>query len=199
MKRISTSSYVPARAPVIRTASTPSAHTSAMKRSLKARIPIVPAFRSEAAQYPNFGPPPFFYEHHAIFCSNATPLRTTTALFGHRIVVAALERHPVGLQIFRARQVLGPGVARHQCRRLPDDVELAVRTDLADIDRFGDVVVGQHLGGAASEVGSLDAGQRVDHLVRIGRFHLLDRLHPHGKANEVGWCGVWEGSWRCRQ
>ena len=41
------------------------------------------------------------------------PLRAT-ALLGHRIVVAALERHPVGFQILRARQVLGPGIARNQ-------------------------------------------------------------------------------------
>src|ERR1700716_2169898 len=117
-----------------------------MKRSLKARIPTVPAFRREAARYPNFGPPPFLLPTpRYISVTNATPLRTTPTLLGHRVVVAALERHPVGLQILRTGQVLRPSIARHQCRRLPNHVELAVRTHLADVDRLGDVVVGQHL------------------------------------------------------
>ena len=37
-------------------------------------------------------------------------------------------------------------------------VELAVRAHLADEDRLGDVMVGQHLGGAAGGVGSFDTG-----------------------------------------
>src|SRR5205807_6649407 len=78
-------------------------------------------------------------------------LRRAAALLGHRIVVAAFQRHPVGFQVLRARQVLGPGVAGDQCGRLPDDVELAVAADLADIDRLGDVVIGQHLGGTAGK------------------------------------------------
>src|SRR5262249_36091079 len=61
---------------------------------------------------PQSGPPPFplrtpRYVTH-------TTLRRATALLGHRIVIAALERHPVGLQILRAWQILGPGIARNQ-------------------------------------------------------------------------------------
>src|SRR5262245_12796295 len=125
-----------------------------MKRSLKARIPIVPAFRSEAARYPQSGPPPFLVRTPRYVTH--TRLRRATPLLGHRIVVAALECHPIGLQILGAWQILGPGSTRNQRRRLPNDVELAVRTHLADEDRLGDVVVGQHFGRAAREVGSLD-------------------------------------------
>src|SRR5258708_8976603 len=140
-----------------------------MKRWLKARIPIAPAFRSEAAQYPQSGgPPPFLLRTPRYFTQ--TTLRRATALLGHRIVVAAFERHPVGFQILRARQVLGPGIAWNQCRRLPNNVELAVRTHLADEDRLGDVVVGQHFGGSTGEVGGPHAGPRLDHLVVIVRF-----------------------------
>src|SRR5262249_7361025 len=117
-----------------------------MKRSLKARIPIVPAFRSEAAQYLQYGPPPFLLRT-ARYVTRTT-LRRATALLGHLIVVAAFERHPVGFQVLRARQVLGPGIARHQGRRLPNDVELAVRAHLADVDRLGDVLGWQHHGGS---------------------------------------------------
>jgi|SRR6516162_7784929 len=56
------------------------------------------------------------------YACNAT---TRAALLGHCIVVAAFERHPVGYEVLRARQVLGPGIARDQGRRLPNDVELA--------------------------------------------------------------------------
>src|SRR5204862_6888553 len=76
-----------------------------------------------------------------------------TALLSHRIVVAALELHPVGFEILRAWQILRPGLAGHHTRRLPNDVELAIPTYLADIDRLSDVVVRQHLGGAARKVG----------------------------------------------
>src|SRR5260370_17723866 len=101
-----------------------------MKRSLKARIPIVPAFRSEAAQYPQSGgPPPFLLRTPRYFTQ--TTLRRATALLGHRIVVAAFERHPVGFQILRARQVLGPGIAWNQCRRLPHNSNLPVPPPLA--------------------------------------------------------------------
>src|SRR5437660_12509348 len=72
-----------------------------------------------------------------------------TALLSHRIVVAALELHPVGFEILRARQIPRPGLAGHQTRRLPNDVALAIPTYLADIDRLSGVVVLQHLGGAA--------------------------------------------------
>src|SRR5262245_66254225 len=91
-----------------------------MKRSLKARSPIVPAFRSEAAQYPQSGPPPFPLRTPR-YVTHMT-LRRATALLGHRIVVAALERHPVGFQVLRARQILGPGVARNPWRRLPNEI-----------------------------------------------------------------------------
>ena len=39
------------------------------------------------------------------------------ALLGLGVVVAALQRHPVGLDVLAARQEVGPGVARHRARR----------------------------------------------------------------------------------
>src|SRR5207248_2958223 len=78
------------------------------------------------------------------------------ALLGDSVVVAAFQCDPVGYQILGARQVLGPRIARHQSRSLPYHVELAVRTHLADKHWLGDVVVGQHGGHAAGEIGRLD-------------------------------------------
>src|SRR5271170_3790079 len=54
------------------------------------------------------------------------PLRCATALLRHGVVVAALELHPVGLEIFRTRQVIRPSIAGHQALGLPHHVELAV-------------------------------------------------------------------------
>src|SRR5262245_58638767 len=48
----------------------------------------------------------------------------TSALFGDLVVVAALQRHPIRLEILRAGQEVGPGVAGHESLGLPDDVEL---------------------------------------------------------------------------
>src|SRR6478735_2605481 len=204
VKRRSPSSYGPARAPVIRTASTPSAQTSATKRSLKARIrssrhckrrgpncaatPDSSLAANTTLTLPGAADSVYSLPHlrkgGADRVTSAT-LRRAATLLGHRIVVAAFQRHPVGFQVLRARQVLGPGLAGDQCGRLPDDVELAVAADLANIDRLGDVVIGQHLGGTAGEVGSFDAGQRVNHLIRIGRVRFLDCLHPHREADDV--------------
>jgi hypothetical protein len=69
---------------------------------------------------------------------------------------------------------------------LGDHVELAVGLDLADQDGLGDVVVGEHRRDAAGQVRRGDAGQRVDHLVGIEALGLLDRLHPHGEADDMG-------------
>src|SRR5215467_12032916 len=122
-----------------------------MKRSLKARIPIVPAFRSEAAQYPQSGGPPPVPLRTPRYFTQTTPLRAT-ALLGHLIVVAAFERHPVGFQVLRARQVFGPGIARDQGRRLPNDVQMGGRAALARESRVWEVKGGQQLGGSAGEV-----------------------------------------------
>src|SRR6185369_12504704 len=61
------------------------------------------------------------------------------ALLGRLVVVAALERDPVGLGILAARQIVGPCVTGHD-RRLEHHVELSVGAHLADVDRLGDVV-----------------------------------------------------------
>ena len=108
------------------------------------------------------------------------------ALVGLHIPIAALLVDPVADQVLRAIELLRPGVACDEAGRLPHHVELAVGAHFADQDRLGDVVVRQHLGHAASQIRHLDAGQRVDHLVGIGRLGLLDRLHPHGEADHVG-------------
>ena len=71
------------------------------------------------------------------------------------VVIAAPELHPVGDQILRALEIGRPSGAGHEAVRLPHHVELAVAAHLADIDRLGDVVIGQHLGGTAGEVGHM--------------------------------------------
>ena len=65
------------------------------------------------------------------------------------------------------------------------DVELAVGAHFADEDGLGDVMVRQHFRDTAGQVRRVDAGQRVDHLVGIGGAGLLDRLHPHGEADDM--------------
>src|SRR5882757_9493346 len=62
------------------------------------------------------------------------------ALAGLHVEVPAGERlAPIGDQVLRSFEVVGPLVTRHQARGLPDGVKLPVRLDLADIDRLGDV------------------------------------------------------------
>src|SRR4029077_9105099 len=83
-------------------------------------------------------------------------------------VVTPLQGRPGGLEIRRARQEVGPGVARDETLGLPHDIELAVAADFADEHGLGDVVVRKHLGGAAGEIWPFNAGQGVDTLVCIG-------------------------------
>src|SRR5262245_49364093 len=109
----------------------------------------------------------------------------TAALVGLGVVVTALLADPVADQVLGALELLRPGVAGDEARGLPHHVELAVGLDLADEHRLGDMVVGQHLRGAAGQVLGFDARESVDHLVRIGRLHLLDRLHPHVESDDV--------------
>src|SRR6478609_3765638 len=59
------------------------------------------------------------------------------ALLRGLVVVAALQRDPVGIDVLAARQEVRPGVARHCVRRLPYHVELAVRAHLANQHRLG--------------------------------------------------------------
>src|SRR3984885_4269500 len=109
----------------------------------------------------------------------------TAALVGLGVVVAALLADPVADQVLGTIELLRPCIAGNQTRGLPHHVELAVGFDFADEHRLGDVMVRQHLGGAAGQVLGFDAGQRVDHLVGVGRLHLLDRLDPHLEADHV--------------
>src|SRR6185437_6562968 len=83
------------------------------------------------------------------------------ALLGHGIEVAALELHPVADQILGGRDVRRPSRTRHELLRLPHHVELAVRPDLADEHRLGDVMVRQQRGHAARQVRRLGAGKRL--------------------------------------
>src|SRR5690349_23032975 len=89
------------------------------------------------------------------------------ALVGLGVVVAALLADPIADQVLGAFELLRPGVAGHEVLGLVDDSELAIALDLADEHRLGDVVVGQHLGDATSQVRRFGAGQRVNHLVGI--------------------------------
>ena len=68
-------------------------------------------------------------------------LGPSPALVGLGVVVAALQRHPVGDQILGAVEIRRPGIASHKAARLPHHVELTVSPHLADEDRLGDVVV----------------------------------------------------------
>src|SRR6188768_2806231 len=79
------------------------------------------------------------------------------ALLGLGVVVAALQRDPVSLDVLAARQEIRPGVARHQALRLPDRVELTIRAHFTDEHRLGEMVVRQHLGDATREVRSFEA------------------------------------------
>src|SRR5436190_6682416 len=117
--------------------------------------------------------------------SLAASASSAAALIGLGVVVATLLPDPVADQVLGALELLRPGVARDETRRLPHHVELAVRLHLADEHRLGDVVVRQHLRGTAGQVRRFDAGQRVDDLVGVGGLHLLDRLDPHGEADDV--------------
>src|SRR5206468_5388131 len=73
----------------------------------------------------------------------------TAALVGLGVVVAALLADPVADQVLGALELLRPGVASDKTRGLPHHVELAVGFDFANEHRLGDVMVWQHLGGAA--------------------------------------------------
>src|SRR6186713_3604130 len=84
------------------------------------------------------------------------------ALVGLGVEVAALLADPVADQVLGAVELLRPGVAGNETGRLPDHVELTVRLDLADEHRLGDVVVREHLGGAAGQVLGFDARESVD-------------------------------------
>ena len=87
------------------------------------------------------------------------------ALAGGDVEVSAGEwRPPVGDQVLRALEEVGPLVAHDQAGGLPHHVELAVGLDLADQHRLGDVVVRHHGGDAAGEVRHLDAVHGDVHL-----------------------------------
>src|ERR1700730_3271987 len=120
----------------------------------------------------------------------------TAALVGLGVVVAALLADPVADQVLGALEFLRPCIAGHQARGLPHHVELAVALDFANEHRLGDVMVGKHPRGAAGQVLGFDAGQRVDHLVGVGRLHLLDRLAPYVEADPVSFHRIVGGALR---
>src|SRR5271155_1218705 len=141
----------------------PKAKSSATRQARLRRIAIIsPALNREAA-----APLP----RRRI----RTLILRAAARFRYGVVVAAVELHPIRDQILGAGKIRRPGVPRHQARGLPHHVELAVAADFADEDRLCDVVIGQHFGDTAGEISLLDAGQRGDHFVRIGRAGLLHR------------------------
>src|SRR4030088_2385768 len=97
----------------------------------------------------------------------------TAALVGLGVVVAALFANPVADQVLGAIKLLRPCIAGNQARGLPHHVELAVGFDFANEHRLGDVMVRKHLRDTAGQVGRFGSRQCVDHLVGIGRLHLL--------------------------
>src|SRR5438552_13743241 len=124
-------------------------------------------------------------QHRRLLRSYRESGALAAALVGLDVVVAALLADPVAGQVLGAFELLRPCVARHQARGLPHHIELAVGLDLADEHRLGDVMVRQHLRDAAGQVRSFGARQRINHLVGVGRLHLLDRLDPHVEADDV--------------
>src|SRR5580704_13479959 len=84
------------------------------------------------------------------------------ALLRNLVEVAALELHPVGLEVFRSFEIGRPGGAGHEPLRLPHHVELAVGADFPDEHWLADVMVRQHRGDAAGQVRRLDARERLD-------------------------------------
>src|SRR6185437_14003219 len=64
----------------------------------------------------------------------------TGALLSDFVVVAALERDPIGLDIFATRQVVRPGIARHFSGRFPYYVVLIVVFHLTNVYRLCDVM-----------------------------------------------------------
>src|SRR5882757_4869035 len=180
------SSNGPADAGRTRQVSNRSERNSVRKRSRQWPNTSIP--RQECERRRRVPPPSPVLESVCVVDQVRSPLGSralAAALVGLGVVVAALLADPVADQVLGAVELLRPGVAGHQARGLPDHVELAVALDLADEHRLGDVVVRQHLRGATGQVRRLDAGERVDHLVRIGRLHLLDRFHPHVEADHV--------------
>src|SRR6266540_4205942 len=121
--------------------SKPSASTSATKRLITVGIRIFPAF----GLWGGGGAAASWLISERL---RALP----AALVGLGIVVSAFQLDPIGDQILRALELLGPGVTGHQAFRLPNDVELPIPLHLADEHRLGDVVVGEHHRGAAGEV-----------------------------------------------
>src|SRR5579862_5294567 len=103
-----------------------------------------------------------------LYLSSRSSGSLTAALVGLGVVVAALLANPVADQVLGAVELLRPGVARNEVLGLVNHAELAIALDLADEHRLGDVVVRQHLRHATGQVRRFNAGQRVDHLVRIG-------------------------------
>src|SRR3954466_13745744 len=110
--------------------SMPTANTSAMRRSLNTRISLFPASRRRREAAVNAA--------SRIGQESFRSRTRSAALLGDLVVVAALEGNPVGFQVLRTRQVVGPGIARDQALGLPHDVKLAVAFDFADEHRLGD-------------------------------------------------------------
>src|SRR5690606_38004913 len=107
--------------------------------------------------------------------------RTTNAL---RIIASPRLQ---ALLAFIAGNVRTPRLGADRPLALPHHVELAVRLDLADVDRLVQVVVGLvHLHGEAVRRLEGLAAQVVLYGIDVSCAGLLDRLLPHVDANVVG-------------
>ncbi len=100
------------------------------------------------------------------------------------VIHTAFQVDPIGFQNCGFWQEVGPCVTSH-FGGLADDVELAVRLNFTDQNRFGQVVVRQHDSGSACEVRELLARKRVDDGVNIGGARFGDSVYPHVKADIV--------------
>src|SRR3954463_13026464 len=93
---------------------------------------------------------------------------------------------PIGGALGTVGDVLAPGIGSDGGDRMPNDIECPGRTDLADHDRLGQVVIGVHH--------LLEAARRLDPLpihgladrIDICRTGLSHRLRPHSEADEGG-------------
>src|SRR3954471_6647217 len=103
---------------------TAKAKSTATRRSGKARMAVLPGSLWEAAKPP---PPDVANDR-----SRAASRAASAALVGLGVEVAALLADPVADQILGALELLRPGVAGDEARRLPHRLELAVGPHLAD-------------------------------------------------------------------
>ena len=140
---------------------------------------------------------PAFSEVSLFLCTGLLVV-LARALLGLGVVVAALQRDPVSLDVLAARQEVRPRVARHQTVGLPDRVELTVGA------HFADVAPAWSGGGWAaswrcrrSEFGASRPIIASRHLVHVRRTSTFSTAFTHSlEADHVRFHRIVEGALR---